>query len=60
MQTLKTSVLITILLSYINSLHVTVCKTDHVHTKTEIHFIAEDHSYTQELRIYAQCPYWPV
>ena len=28
-------------------------KTDHVHTKTEIPFIAQEHSYTQELSMHS-------
>ena len=29
------------------------CKTNHVHTKTEITFIAQDYSYTQELSMHS-------
>ena len=41
-------------------MHVTgFTKTSHVHIKTEIHFIAQDYSYTQEVSIHdvstAQC-----
>ena len=28
-------------------------KTSHVHIKTEIHFIAQDHSYTQEVSMHS-------
>ena len=28
-------------------------KTSHVRTKTEIHFIVQDHSYTQEVSMYS-------
>ena len=36
-------------------------KTLNVHTKAEIHYIAQDDSYTQELSIiHAQCLYCPV
>ena len=48
-----------ILLCYITNICDWLCKTSHVHTKTEIHFIAQDHSYTQEVSMHsvstAQC-----